>query len=147
MSTNQLLQMELSSAILDIVADETSESATIMALCKSQEWRAIMTETTTRTDPKDSIDIAIAYHSGSGHTARQAAAVARGAASVPGVTVALHDVSALTDDLWAALDRADAIIFGAPTYMGGPSAVFKAFAEGTARAWADNLAWKDKFAA
>ena len=31
--------------------------------------------------------------------------------------------------------------------MGAPSAAFKAFAEGTAKAWADNLRWKDKIAA
>ncbi|HEX2171201.1 MAG TPA: flavodoxin family protein [Dehalococcoidia bacterium] len=93
------------------------------------------------------VRIVIAYHSGFGHTARQAAAVARGAASVPGTAIALCDVGELTDDLWAALDDADAIIFGTPTYMGSPSAVFKAFAEATARAWADNLRWKDKIAA
>jgi multimeric flavodoxin WrbA len=31
--------------------------------------------------------------------------------------------------------------------MGSPSAVFKTFAEGTAKAWADSLRWKDKIAA
>lgn len=95
----------------------------------------------------DTIRVAIAYHSGFGHTAKQAEAVARGAASVPGTEVSLHDVGAPTDEVWAALDRADAIVFGAPTYMGGPSAAFKTFAEGTATAWADNLRWKDKVAA
>ncbi|MBV9280978.1 MAG: flavodoxin family protein [Chloroflexi bacterium] len=91
--------------------------------------------------------IAIAYHSGFGHTARQAQAVARGASSVVNTEASLHDVAELTDELWEALDGADAIVFGSPTYMGSPSAVFKAFAEGTARAWADNLRWKDKIAA
>ncbi len=93
------------------------------------------------------IRVAIAYHSGFGHTAKQAEAVARGAASVPGVHAELHNVAELTDDLWAALDRADAIIFGSPTYMGSPSAAFKAFAEGTSKVWADQLRWKDKIAA
>ena len=91
--------------------------------------------------------VAVAYHSGFGHTARQAEAVARGAASVPGTEVTLLDVAAPTDELWAALDRADAIVFGAPTYMGSPSAAFKAFAEATSKAWADGLRWKDKLAA
>lgn len=91
--------------------------------------------------------VAIAYHSGSGHTARQAEAVARGARSVAGTEVSLLNVAELTDELWNTLDRADAIIFGSPTYMGSPSAVFKAFAEKTARPWADNLRWKDKIAA
>lgn len=93
------------------------------------------------------IRVVIAYHSGFGHTARQAEAVARGAESVAGTEVALLSVAELTDELWATLDHADAIIFGAPTYMGSPSAVFKAFAEGTAKAWGDNLRWKDKIAA
>lgn len=93
------------------------------------------------------IHVAIAYHSGFGHTARQAEAVARGAASVSGVEAELHSVAELSDELWAALDRADAIIFGAPTYMGSPSAVFKAFAEGTSKIFADNMRWKDKIAA
>ena len=93
------------------------------------------------------IRIAIAYFSGFGHTARQAEAVARGGASVSGTEVSLHDVRELTDDLWTSLNRADAIIFGAPTYMGSPSAVFKTFAEATAKVWADNMRWKDKIAA
>ena len=74
-------------------------------------------------------EIAIAYHSGYGHTARQARAVAAGADGVAGARVDLHDVATLDDGLWAALAGADAIIFGSPTYMGGPSAVFQAFAE------------------
>jgi NAD(P)H dehydrogenase (quinone) len=93
------------------------------------------------------IRVAIAYHSGFGHTGKQAEAVARGAASVSGVQVELHNVAELSDALWAALDQADAIIFGAPTYMGSPSAVFKAFAEGTSKIFADNMRWKDKIAA
>ncbi len=95
----------------------------------------------------DPISVVVAYHSGYGHTAAQAEAVARGAAEVPGASVELRSVAELTDDLWEALDDADAIIFGAPTYMGSPSAVFKAFAEASADVWADNLGWRDKIAA
>ena len=93
------------------------------------------------------IHVAVVYHSGRGHTARQARAVARGAASVPGTQVDLLNVVELSDAHWAILDHADAIIFGAPTYMGSPSARFKAFAEATSKVWADNLRWKDKVAA
>jgi NAD(P)H dehydrogenase (quinone) len=93
------------------------------------------------------VHVAIAYHSGFGHTARQAEAVARGAASVPHTAVSLHDVGELNDELWRSLDRADAIVFGTPTYMGSPSAVFKTFAEATAAVWADNMRWRDKIAA
>lgn len=97
--------------------------------------------------------IAVAYHSGYGHTAKQAQAVARGAAAVSNVVVGsevearLVPLDELTDDVWAELAAADAIIFGAPTYMGSPSAVFKAFAEASAKVWADDLGWRDKIAA
>ena len=45
-----------------------------------------------------------------------------------------------------ALDRSDAIIFGCPTYMGGPSAQFKTFADATSKLWYEQR-WKDKLAA
>ncbi|MEV0286736.1 MULTISPECIES: flavodoxin family protein [unclassified Kribbella] len=91
--------------------------------------------------------IVIAYHSGYGHTARQAEAVAAGASTVPGAVAELVPLDELTEDDWARLAAADAIVFGAPTYMGSPSWVFKKFAEESVRAWADNLAWRDKIAA
>ena len=47
---------------------------------------------------------------------------------------------------WAALDAADAIIFGAPTYMGSASAPFKAFMDATSSRWMSR-AWVDKIAA
>ena len=46
----------------------------------------------------------------------------------------------------AALD-ADAVVFGAPTYMGAASAAFKRFAEASSKPWADGMRWKDKVAA
>ncbi len=92
------------------------------------------------------VRIAIAYHSGYGHTGTQAGAVARGAADIPGTAVDPLDVAELTDALWETLARADAIIFGAPTYMGGPSGVFKTFADATAAVWAAD-GWKDKIGA
>jgi len=91
--------------------------------------------------------IAIAYHSGYGHTGKQAEAVAAGALSVPGTSAELVALDELTDEVWATLAAADAIVFGAPTYMGSPSAVFKAFAEASSKVWADNLGWRDKIAA
>ncbi|MFI5712573.1 flavodoxin family protein [Kribbella sp. NPDC051620] len=91
--------------------------------------------------------IAVAYHSGNGHTARQAQAVAAGAAEVPGAVADLVSLDELTDEVWERLDAADAIIFGTPTYMGSPSAVFKAFAEASVKVWAADLGWRDKIAA
>ena len=46
---------------------------------------------------------------------------------------------------WNALNEADGIVFGAPTYMGGPSAPFKTFADASSKAWFE-LKWKDKIA-
>jgi multimeric flavodoxin WrbA len=95
----------------------------------------------------DRIRVAVAYHSGFGHTARQAEAVAAGAREVPGTAVDLLPVDEPGEDLLAALDDADAVIFGAPTYMGAASAAFKRFAEATSKPWADGMRWKDKVAA
>ena len=92
------------------------------------------------------ITVAIAYHSGYGHTARQAAAVVAGVESVPGVRADLRDIATLDDGLWTALAAADAIIFGSPTYMGSSSAVFRVFAEASAQVWL-KAGWKDKLAA
>lgn len=92
------------------------------------------------------ITVAIAYHSGYGHTARQANAVATGVESVDGVRADLRDVSTLNEELWDALAAADAIIFGSPTYMGSASAVFRAFAEASVKVWSQ-LGWRDKLAA
>jgi multimeric flavodoxin WrbA len=91
--------------------------------------------------------IAVAYHSGYGHTAKQAEAVAAGAAAVLGAVAELVPLDELTDKVWDRLAAADAIIFGAPTYMGSPSAVFKAFEEASVKVWADDLGWRDKIAA
>lgn len=88
--------------------------------------------------------VAVVYHSGYGHTARQAQAVAEGAGRVPGAHVTLIPV-AEAEANWAALDAADAIVFGAPTYMGGPSAPFKTFADATAKIWLTQ-GWRDKVA-
>ncbi|MFI6284442.1 flavodoxin family protein [Streptomyces sp. NPDC051018] len=93
------------------------------------------------------VQIAVAYHSGYGHTARQAEAVAAGAAAVPDTGVRLLPLTALDDELWRTLDEADAIIFGTPTYMGGASAVFRTFVEATSKVWGNDLQWRDKIAA
>jgi NAD(P)H dehydrogenase (quinone) len=92
------------------------------------------------------LTIAIAYHSGYGHTARQASAAAEGVESVHGAHAHVHDVTALTDGLWSALAAADGIIFGSPTYMASPSAAFQTFAEASSRVW-QHRGWQDKIAA
>jgi len=89
--------------------------------------------------------LVVAYHSGFGHTATLARAVARGAESA-GATARLLAVDAVGDDDWTALDTADAIIFGCPTYMGNVSAGFQAFAEKTGRRCMEGT-WRDKVGA
>jgi multimeric flavodoxin WrbA len=89
--------------------------------------------------------VSIAYHSGYGHTAVLAEAVRAGAAEA-GAEVHLIKVDEITDEQWATLDASDAIVFGAPTYMGTASGAFHVFAEATSARWATQ-AWKDKLAA
>ncbi|GCD34575.1 FMN reductase [Streptomyces chrestomyceticus JCM 4735] len=89
--------------------------------------------------------VAVAYHSGYGHTAVLAEAVRAGAADT-GATVHLIKVDAITEAQWDLLDAADAIVFGSPTYMGTASGAFHVFAEATAKRWATR-AWQDKLAA
>jgi NAD(P)H dehydrogenase (quinone) len=93
------------------------------------------------------VRVAVAFHSGYGHTARQAAAVAEGAGSVDGVKIELLAVDAPDEQLWTSLQAADAIVFGCPTYMGSPSAAFKAFAEASSGVMQEGLRWRDKIAA
>ncbi len=89
--------------------------------------------------------VAVVYHSGYGHTAEVAQAVARGAAGIAGIDAQLISVSDIAKH-WQDLDAADAIIFGTPTYMGGVSAPFKAFMDESSKIWAAQ-GWKDKIAA
>ncbi|MBI1355296.1 MAG: hypothetical protein GC160_13185 [Acidobacteria bacterium] len=91
--------------------------------------------------------VAIVFHSGYGHTRRQAEAVRCGVEQVAEARALLLSVDE-APARWAELAAADAIIFGTPTYMAGPSAAFKAFQEATSHAvMAQGLAWKDKIAA
>ncbi|MGE5548105.1 MAG: flavodoxin family protein [Solirubrobacterales bacterium] len=89
--------------------------------------------------------IAIVYHSGYGHTLRQAEAVAEGVRKVAGAEALLVPVEQ-AESHWPALAAADGIIFGTPTYMGSVSAPFKAFMDATSKIWYDR-GWKDKIAA
>jgi NAD(P)H dehydrogenase (quinone) len=91
------------------------------------------------------VHIAIVYHSGFGHTAKQAEAVARGVEAAPGAVARLIRAED-AERHWDDLNKADALVFGAPTYMGGVSAPFKAFMDASSKAWATQ-SWKDKLAA
>jgi NAD(P)H dehydrogenase (quinone) len=97
--------------------------------------------------------VSIIYFSGSGHTTKLAEAVNKGAAAVPGVKTNLISINGddiakgryQNDAVLAQLDASDAIIFGSPTYMGGPAAQFKAFADASSVKWFSS-AWRNKIA-
>jgi NAD(P)H dehydrogenase (quinone) len=94
-------------------------------------------------------DIVIVYFSGYGHTARQAEAVYEGCLSVDGTRVKLHrinDAGELSDKAMLDIEYADAVIYGSPTYMGGPAWQFKKFADASSKPWAAQK-WQDKLAA
>jgi NAD(P)H dehydrogenase (quinone) len=98
--------------------------------------------------------IAIVYFSATGHTQQVAEAVAEGAKSVAGTEVKLlrilgediHEGRWKNDSIIAALNEADAIVFGTPTYMGGYAAQFKNFIDGCGGIWYQQ-GWKNKIGA
>jgi len=92
------------------------------------------------------VRIVVVYHSGYGHTARIAEAAARGAAAISGASVELVTAEEAPCQ-WGLLDDADAIIMGAPTYMGSLSATFKAFMDATSHLQYAEKRWAGKIAA
>lgn len=87
--------------------------------------------------------IVIVYFSGYGHTQRMAEAVAQGAG---GALLVVDKDGNLPDSGWETLAAADAIIFGAPTYMGSVPWQYKKFIDATSKPWYHQQ-WKDKIAA
>lgn len=88
-------------------------------------------------------NIVIVYHSGYGHTRKVAEAVAAGSA---GRLLAIDAEGELPAGGWEQLAAADVIVFGSPTYMGGPSWQFKKFADASSKPWFVK-AWRNKLAA
>ena len=84
--------------------------------------------------------IAVVFHSGYGHTVKQAEAVAHGAKAE---LIAIDTEGNIREAQWATLNEADAIIFGSPTYMGTVSWQFKKFADASSKPWFSQQ-WKDK---
>ena len=97
--------------------------------------------------------VAIIYHSEAGSTAQLAREIAVGASAEPAVEVASHRIlgsdivdGRLRDEAGRELaDRAQVVLVGSPTYMGGPSAQFKAFADASSERWSARR-WVDKLA-
>jgi len=93
--------------------------------------------------------VAIVYYSGYGHTVKLAEALHAGAGSAPDTTATLYRIDAngdLPPEAWESLAKADAVIYGSPTYMGGPAWQFKKFADASSKPWFTQ-AWKNKVAA
>ncbi|RKT62492.1 multimeric flavodoxin WrbA [Azonexus fungiphilus] len=84
--------------------------------------------------------IVVVYHSGYGHTRRVAETVAAAAGAE---LLAIDADGNLSEAGWELLAAAPAIVFGTPTYMGGPSWQFKKFADASSKAWFGRL-WQDK---
>ncbi|MGF6492091.1 NAD(P)H dehydrogenase (quinone) [Luteibacter sp. 621] len=101
------------------------------------------------------VKVAIVFSSGHGHTRTIATHILAGASAVDGVRAELHEIVPAhigPDGRWHdqtiidALDEADAIVFGAPTYMGSAHGLFKLFLEYGFSPWLGQ-SWKDKVAA
>ena len=98
------------------------------------------------------LKIAIIYFSASGTTAALADALNAGAGER--AEVAVHSIAAAdivggrfqNKEALALVDAADGVAFGSPTYMGGPAAQFKAFADATSDRWSAQT-WVNKVAA
>ena len=92
--------------------------------------------------------IAIVYHSGYGHTEVIARAVYEGTLEMKGAESKLIKVSPegkISEADWQTLEKSDAIIFGAPTYMGSLSGPFKMFIDNTSKIFFEQK-WKNKIA-
>src|SRR6476469_2019315 len=92
--------------------------------------------------------IVVVYHSGYGHTKKQAEAVHEGvvAAGTSAELIAIDAEGNIPQAAWDAIAAADGVIFGAPTYMGSVSWQFKKFADASSKPWFSKQ-WKDKIAA
>lgn len=82
----------------------------------------------------------VVFFSGYGHTKHVAEQVAKGAQAN---LIQIDDNGEISDADWDALDAAESIIFGAPTYMGNVPWQFKKFADASSKQWFVN-AWQDK---
>lgn len=102
---------------------------------------------------KGIMKVAVVYYSDADTTRQLAVAIRAGVVSGGGECQLLritgdHIIKGVfqNEALLYELDNADALIFGSPTYMGGPAAQFKAFADATSDRW-DLQSWQNKWAA
>ena len=86
--------------------------------------------------------IVIVFHSGYGHTAKIAQAIAEGAGAAASL-LAIDAEGNVPESGWEQLNAAKTIVMGSPTYMGSVSWQFKKFADASSKPWFGQ-AWKDK---
>jgi len=96
--------------------------------------------------------VAVIFFSATGTTAKLAEAVHAGAAEIAQAVSCRIEAADMmggrfvNEEVLKLADAADALAFGSPTYMGGPAAQFKAFADATSERWTTQR-WADKVAA
>lgn len=84
--------------------------------------------------------VSLVYFSGYGHTK----VIANTFASEINANLIEIDANGdITEQDWQTLDQSDAIVFGAPTYMGTAPWQFKKFADASSKRWFTR-AWSDK---
>jgi NAD(P)H dehydrogenase (quinone) len=97
------------------------------------------------------MSLLIVYHSVTGTTRKLAEAALQGALEVCPAELHcingddIHSGRFVNNSLLEAIDRASGVLFGTPTFMGGPTAQFKAFADATGDRWAE-ARWSGKVA-
>ena len=84
--------------------------------------------------------IAVVFFSGYGHTAVIAKTFAQ---EISADLITIDQNGDIQEQDWQLLDQADAIVFGAPTYMGTAPWQFKKFADSSSKRWFSQ-AWQDK---
>ena len=97
--------------------------------------------------------VAVVYFSQEGATHALAESLCHGIRE-NGVDVSAHRIIAddlvggrfVTTAVLDVVDSCDAVVFGSPTYMGGPAAQFKAFADASSDRW-EAQRWRNKIAA
>ena len=85
-------------------------------------------------------NISVVFYSGYGHTKVIAQTFAQG---IGANLVEIDPNGDIPEQDWLTLDQSDAIVFGAPTYMGTAPWQFKKFADASSKKWFTR-AWQDK---
>ena len=85
-------------------------------------------------------NISVVYFSGYGHTKVIAQTFAQ---EISANLIEIDANGDIQEQDWVTLDQSDAIVFGAPTYMGTAPWQFKKFADATSKKWFTS-AWQDK---